>query len=376
MARLMPGNKILLQNEEERKSNIELLRIICMFLIIAGHLTWQSGIMEQNGMVFNKGIAVFLGSASGIADNVFVMISAWFLVGKKFKGERILRVYFQVFLYCIPITCLMLCFFPDYVEIKDLIRGVFPYSGSPLWFATCYISMLLFMPFMNVLLDDRNKTKVLLLLLFIINSVPSTFLFRDDFFYSGELVWFCFLYMFVGYIRKYNFSIRANHCIFLLCACIIYLILIGMFFIVEYISTKNSIINSLNSTINLSTYFIKRFHTIPSFVCSIMLFMYFKELKMQKSRKINVLATGCFGVYIFHQTPAFAKYMWFELFKVEHWLYSRYYVFYYLGTILLIFIIGSILDYIRRKIFVLLISKRNFYKASCNIIEKLYYSFY
>lgn len=42
--------------------------------------------------------------------------------------------------------------------------------------------MLLLTPFLNVLLNNIKRTKLMLILLFVINTVPTSFLFRNDFF--------------------------------------------------------------------------------------------------------------------------------------------------------------------------------------------------
>lgn len=105
-----------------RQSNIELCRILAMLMIVAGHLAQQSGIMQREGI--NYKWAVILGSGSGIADNIFVMIGAYFLVDLSFKSQRIIKLYAEVWTYCVPITILMTVLFPKYVGIKELVRGL------------------------------------------------------------------------------------------------------------------------------------------------------------------------------------------------------------------------------------------------------------
>lgn len=221
-------------------------------------------------------------------------------------------------------------------------------GGSPLWFGTVYIEMLLLTPFMNRLLENRGGTKKLLLILFVINVIPPTVLFRDDFFYSGEMVWFCFLYLLIGYIKKNHLAqkLKGSYC---LCGAFgVYLILMLIYFSIEHISISNRTVGKLNETLHLSTYFIDRYHTLPVFVCSFLLFFFFQKLDIKESRLINCISEGCFGVYIFHQAPGFAKLLWFEIFKTQIWLNSSRYFVYYLMTVILIFLGGSLIDLARR----------------------------
>lgn len=355
-----------------RLSNFELLRIICMLLIIAGHLTKQSGILDTTGLNFNKSFAVFLGSASGIADNIFVMIGAWFLVEKSFKSDRIIKIYFEVFTYCVPITILMIIFLPQYMGLREMVRGLIPYGGSPLWFATVYISMLLLSPFMNLLLDDREKTRTMLIILFFINVIPSTLLFRNDFFYSGEIVWFCFLYLLIGYIKKNGLINKLSQKSCLLYSVMIYAALLFLYFVVTALSEHVSWVASLEKSLELSTYYIDRYHTLPAFLCSIFIFSFFARLDLKNKKWINDISSGCFGIYIIHQSPGFAKYLWFGLFNVESWQSFKIFPLYYIGTVLAIFVGGVIIDYIRRHSIEKWINNSSFFIIIKNKIDLLY----
>lgn len=72
----------------KRDANIELLRIVSMILIIAGHLVEQNNVIEKiNGISLFT--ALLLGSAYRIAVNIFLLIGVWFMVNKEFSARRI-----------------------------------------------------------------------------------------------------------------------------------------------------------------------------------------------------------------------------------------------------------------------------------------------
>ena len=361
--------------KQHRASNFELLRIVCTLLIIAGHLTNQSGILDVEGITVNKSIAIILGSAFGIADNVFVMIGAWFLVDKEFKTERITKLYLQIATYVIPITVFMIIFHKSYMGLKEIVRGLFPWGGSPLWFGTVYIEMLLLTPFLNVLLSNIKRTKLMLILLFVINTIPASFLFRNDFFYSGELVWFCFIYLLMGYIKKSKIDsvIKRKPCFFGTVG--IYFMLLIIYFGTEYLSSMSGQFEKMNASLLLSTYYIDRYHTIPNFFCSIFLFFIFQKTEIKYNWVINGISKGCFGIYIFHQAPGFTKFMWSEIFKTQKWTESKFYVVYFVGTVLMIFVAGSIVDLIRRKYFEKIINAGKLSEAINQTLAKLYSDF-
>ena len=139
-----------------RNSNIELLRIVAMFFIVSGHFISQSGNIEYSFSI-NDFILVFLGSASRIAVNVFLIVGVWYMVDSTFSAERILKLYIQVVTYSLPITVIMLFLNRENVSIKDFVRGFLPFWGRGLWFASAYITLMLFKPFLDKILCWSKK---------------------------------------------------------------------------------------------------------------------------------------------------------------------------------------------------------------------------
>lgn len=76
--------KVSCSNEQSqntmRSSNIELLRIIAMFMVVLGHYYVKGGFPDDSLMITSKLVMQFLGSWSKIAVDVFVIISGYFLV--------------------------------------------------------------------------------------------------------------------------------------------------------------------------------------------------------------------------------------------------------------------------------------------------------
>lgn len=74
-----------------RSSNFELLRILCMIMIISAHYMYHGGMID-NGTSVNQVFAIFLRIGGKLGVNIFVLISAYFLSAQPFKFERIFRV--------------------------------------------------------------------------------------------------------------------------------------------------------------------------------------------------------------------------------------------------------------------------------------------
>lgn len=193
-----------------RNSNIELLRIIAMSFIVAGHFIFQSGNIVYS-FCLNDFILVFLGSASRIAVNIFLIVGVWYMVDSKFSAERILKLYIQVISYSVPITIIMLFLNRENVSVKDFARGFLPFWGRGLWFASAYITLMLFKPLLDKILDwGKKELGVFVGLMFVFISFVSTLPDVQEG-YVVDSVWFLVVYLFVGYIKKYPLPIKPSN---------------------------------------------------------------------------------------------------------------------------------------------------------------------
>ena len=84
-----------------RNSNIELLRIISMLLIVAFHCAGQIGYKQYDNTSFVYITSVLLGSWGILGVDVFVIISAYYLVDQRLRVTRVINVLFQTFTYLI-----------------------------------------------------------------------------------------------------------------------------------------------------------------------------------------------------------------------------------------------------------------------------------
>ncbi len=81
-----------------RNLNIEVLRIVSMFMIIAGHAITHTNILD-NISGYNFYIIKFFGIVFNVATNVYVLISGYLLCDKTFKIKKVFNLWFQVFFY-------------------------------------------------------------------------------------------------------------------------------------------------------------------------------------------------------------------------------------------------------------------------------------
>lgn len=83
-----------------RQSNMELLRIFSMVSIILSHYVYHGGLFEQPFSV-NQAFAQFLKMGGKLGVTCFVLISAYYLIGSKFKIQNILKLLLEISFYAV-----------------------------------------------------------------------------------------------------------------------------------------------------------------------------------------------------------------------------------------------------------------------------------
>lgn len=112
-----------------RASNLELLRILCMLLIIGDHLTGQGGIADYSTLP-SSFVFCLIGCGSRIACTVFVLVGSWFMCEQPFKTRRPLSLWLSLWLYTVPVTLLCRLAGLD-VSLGALRWAAFPAGYAP-----------------------------------------------------------------------------------------------------------------------------------------------------------------------------------------------------------------------------------------------------
>ena len=199
--------------QKSRQANMELLRIVAMFMVVMLHylIKGEAAVsLVENFTAMN--ILLWLVKAVCIVTiNVYVLISGYFLLEAKWKVSRILELWIQVLFYSIgvPFVCLLL----GMNEVKqwglyDWINVLFPVQMEHYWFITAYIVMYLLIPVLSfgvkhITKQQHQRVLVGLLLVFSIpKSVLPIYIPTDR--YGYDYGWFVCLFMVASYLRMYG----------------------------------------------------------------------------------------------------------------------------------------------------------------------------
>ena len=297
-----------------RGSNLELLRILCMLLIIGDHLTGQSGIADYTTLLSSFAFCL-IGCGSRIACSVFVLIGGWFLCEQPYKTRRPLSLWLSLWLYTVPVTLLCKLAGLD-VSWGALRWAAFPASTRQLWFISDYLLLLLCVPLLNRLLRglSRPAHRGLLAVLAVPLIVYQT-LFGENGAVSDTAWMFLYEYLLIAYLRRWPDN-RLAHLLQHRAAALG----LGL-----GLPLLNTILRAVLETSGLTdgkafqymAYYRTALGALPNLLAALALFYLFRGLDLGCVRWVNALAGTTLGVYILHQVPAFRGFLWNGLLQAE-----------------------------------------------------------
>lgn len=303
----MPG-------KTQRSSNLELLRILCMLLIIGDHLTGQGGIADYTTPPSSFAFCL-IGCGSRIACSVFILIGGWFLCEQPYKTRRPLSLWLSLWLYTVPVTLLCRLAGLD-VSFGALRWAAFPASTRQLWFISDYLLLLLCVPLLNRVLRGLPRTAHRGLLAVL--AVPMIFyptLFGENGIVSDTAWMFLYEYLLAAYLRRYPENRLARLLQNRAAALVLGL---GL-------PLVNTAIRAVLETRGLTdgkafqyvAYYRTALGALPNLLAALALFYLFKNLDLGCVRWVNALSGTTLGVYILHQVPAFRNFLWNGLLQAQ-----------------------------------------------------------
>lgn len=323
----------------KRNSNLEMLRIVAMLMIIAHHFTLKSGaLLETYGV--NQIITIILYIGGKVGSNIFVIIGAYFLIDARSNISRAIKIWGGTLFYSIAIGIPHIALTHN-LEVED-IKLLFPVFGEEYWFSSCYISLLMISPLLNALISNVKQElyKYGVIILTVLMSVGPTILPWKTENYINNLLWFIYLYLLIGYLKKYHFflSIKRNRIIFWTSYC--------MIFISVYIFMRWSVTRDNFDRIIM---FANEF-SILVLASSISLFCIFVLKESKWNKCINEIAGTTFGIYLIHMHPMIKDSFWENIFKCSAWMESSFYAIFSIISIGLVFIGGFLIEETRKMI--------------------------
>lgn len=334
---------------KERQSNIETLRIICMFLIVLHHFVVHGGSIGMEGVSYNRTISLIILPAGKICFNTFVAISTWFLVKSSFKGSRFIKMWLQVLFYNIVgmvATCLVGGEYADGVTWRTWLGCFFPITGNSHGFAAAYLAFYLLTPFLKIITEKANKNQICLLIILLTITQLNTGLLGHIIGYTqtlvSEMLLFVLCYFISFYLQEYPYKWQSNKAVLLI-------VFVGLW----GITALSRIMDNYHPG-NWIVSFFANFVTGSEFsyvniVAGYALFLLFNGMKTYTNKFVNSIASTMFGVLLIHDHNYFRPVMWRSIVKAQEWYYvpTIQFVLRMIVVSTLIMLVGVLVDFAR-----------------------------
>lgn len=341
----------------KRQANFELMRMAAMLMIISLHYLVKGGAAVSFPFSAKEnpvGVLAWLIEAFCIvAVNCYVLLSGYFLKEAGWKPGRVWSLLCQVLFYSllIPVFLLMTGVVPaGALGVYDWLGFAFPFGTEHYWFATAYLVMYLFAPFLTAGLDKMKKKdlQILLAVLLAFFSLEKTILplrLATDR-YGYDFGWFLCLLVLAGYIRIYGISWleKQSHAVgaYALSCLLIWLLALCS--------------NTMGANMEAFVYYADMPYTYNHLLClagAVSLFYVFKNLRVKEgwfAQAVRRFAPYTFGVYLLHE-HILVRYEWMQWLGADKVTRRFLFVPHMIGCVLLVYAAGTAVDVIRVWIF-------------------------
>ena len=332
--------------KNQRNSNLEILRIIAIVLIVAHH--WAFHGFQNIDLVAsnpNTYIIYFLTIFGKVGVNLFIILSAYFMVTSNFTIRKFLVVSGEVYFYSILFLVLFLTVLTPVSPISgsSIVSSILPVSHSAYWFITDYLMLMILSPFLNKfisILSKHNYLNLLGLTLLMWCIYPT---FTGHSFEFNSIFWFIVLYLIGGFIRLHvnldKFSFKKLIVTGIISIIVCYVLYAG-------VSTAGLLLGS-GKILEVSKLLYGE-NSLFVLIVSIVLFIIFLKRKEFSNKYINYIAGSVLGVYLIHENMYFRPFLWKVLLKNSTYYNSPSLIIFAIVSIIGIFLICTGIDIIRR----------------------------
>lgn len=368
----------LKEKKNKRNYGIDLYKIFAMYMIVIFHILHQGGIIssskEINTVNYIVSYTILVLVQTGV--NCFALASGFVMINTKYKFSRAINLWLQVFFYCIVIAVVFILFVPGTNAIKEIVKSFFPVTLKQYWYFTGYFILLLFMPFINIVIKSISKKQYQLLVALLMGIFSIGTITKLPFTYEIPLGagltfwWLAILYVVGGYFGKYGDTIKIKSAFLWLVIVVCVLLTQVSIFSELLLSSSNSILKLLGK---LGSQFQLISNDSPTILfISIALLILFSRINLKNKKVISVvsfISPLLFSIYLIHVNQLiFENILCGSCTKLAE-MNTVVMVLAVLGISLAIFVVCIFIDYLRMLLFKLLkVNQRT--EKLCDFVSK------
>lgn len=329
---------------KRRQSSLELLRIIAMIMIVSHHYVVNSGLenlYDYNNVNFNMIFLQFFGWGGKTAINIFVLISSYFLCKSKLTYKKVLKLYLQIKFYSWSAYLVFALTGYTPFSITHFIKTVFNIAYNiNVSFTGSFLAFYILIPFLNRAVQGFSKKthrNLCAICIFLFTMISTFSLANDTWNYIG---WYITLYLVASYIRFYpNKATETKKYAGIILALSLFFVYLSIL-MVDFVGVKFGFTNIY--------YMVSDSHKLLALTCSVSVFILFKNLNVKYNKNINRIASFTFGIFLIHSRgDSMRKFVWVDIFENTSFYNSSLLPLHACLAVVVIFIVGSIVDYLR-----------------------------
>lgn len=320
--------------EQQRNSNIELYRIIVMFLIVCHHYVVNSELLSilagTNSLSFNTAFYYIFGAWGKTGINCFVLITGYYMCNKAISLRKWLKLYLAYLFW--SITLYFVFYSTGYINfsLSELLWKFFPFRNIHDDFVNCFMLYYLLIPFLNSFVQNISKKQHFTLILILLSIYSGTDLLPNSDITFNYITWFSTIHIIASYLRFYPEKFHTDNKL-LITVVISFLLIASADIIIKHgyygrVSDCNAVFAVLISTSS---------------------FLLFKNINIPQNILINTFASATFGVLLIHaNSDSMREWLWNETIQCAvHYSSLTYPVI----SVCVIYIICTLLELIRIK---------------------------
>ena len=349
-------------NNNVRNVGVELLRIVAMLMIVLLHLICHTFTDVGGGKTPTASIMAyhFLRAVTLVCVECYTMISGYVMVYSKPRYSRLLGVWIQILFYTVGI-CIAFTLLGLKVSKALWIQNLHPITGGCYWYMTAYFGMFPFLPFINPALKELPLKTLAVggAMLFVFFSIiplmnGNLFVIKNGY----STIWLLVCYVFGAVFRcaSDEGKLSLPEWILPLLLVLIWMVLMGHAWL--FAIHPNIFKSRIGSLLRKLP---REYYSPLTVLYATVLLLLFSQMKIADSLKSIILFFSplTLGVYLIHCH----RFIWFHWIKLDEKISIADYSTFGFVTRLLeigigIYVVASLIDWLRCKIFEMLKIKK------------------
>ncbi len=346
-----------MSNKKTRNANIEILRMLSMFMVTMLHALGKSDLLvDMSGNVGINGFVAWIFEALSIgAVNIFMLISGYFLINSEFRIAKLIELVLQTLFYSVGSFLVFLIFGltgREEITLYTILNQFLPVHMEVFWFITAYVVLYMLSPILTkgVKAVSQKTLGIVILMLVIYESIFKSILpirlTTDTKGYT--FFWYIIVFLIGAYIRLYGVRYINST----LKGLIVYAAGAVLVFAETFAIGK---IYGRTGRLAMLTGVALEYNHIFVLILAIGIFLAFlhmPQMSEKPGRIISIVSSMALGVYLF-QENLMMRYEWQKWFGLPDAMNDNVLIFILriIGAVSAMYILGTVVDLVRKLIF-------------------------